>query len=170
MKRPLIQLLIALYKRFFNVSVLVHHSENGLILCIIMHLVVFLTGANLQGTLRSKRGLDKVILCHPILFVLCIEILAHSIRKDTQVLGLPFGEKEVKQNYADDITLFVQDIVSIRRLEFIFECFRQVSGLKLNMDKTKVLQLGCSHDSNYDFPFDQKVDVLKILGVFSHWM
>ena len=46
--------------------VLVHHSENGLIFCIIMHLVVFLTGANLQGTLRSKRGLDKVILCHPI--------------------------------------------------------------------------------------------------------
>ena len=37
------------------------------------------------------------------------------------------GEKEVKQVlYADDITLFVQDIVSIRRLECIFaECFRQ---------------------------------------------
>ena len=34
------------------------------------------------------------------------------------------------------------------------------------MVKTKVLQLGCSHDSNYDFPFGQKVDVLKILGVF----
>ena len=34
------------------------------------------------------------------------------------------------------------------------------------MDKTKVLQLGCSHDSNYDYPFGQKVDVLKILGVF----
>ena len=64
----MIQLLIALYKRFFHFSVLVHHSENGLIFCIIMHLVVFLTGANLQGTLRSKRGLDKVILCHPILF------------------------------------------------------------------------------------------------------
>ena len=29
-----------------------------------------------------------------------------------------------------------------------------------------MVQLGCSLDSNYDFPFGQKVDVLKILGVF----
>ena len=44
-----------------------------------------------------------------------------------------------------------------------FEKFCVNSGLKLNKDKTKMLPLGCN---NLSFNFGQKVEVLKILGVY----
>ena len=124
-------------------------------------------GSKSTGYFKIEKGVRQGDPLSPYLFILCIEILAHAIRKDTEILGLPFGTTEVKQVlYADDITLLVQDIESIRRLERVFDRFKQVSGLALNKDKTKLLQLGSMQGEVYDFPFGQTVNALKILGVY----
>ena len=43
---------------------------------------------------------------------------------------------------ADDMTIFLKDIDSIRRLQYIFEEFEKVSGLKVNKEKTHFMNMG----------------------------
>ena len=41
--------------------------------------------------------------------------------------------------YADDITLFVEDRYSVNRLQYIFDEFGEISGLRVNKGKTNFL-------------------------------
>ena len=50
---------------------------------------------------------------------------------------------------ADDTTLFLNDIDSLKNVLKILENFRNISGLKLNNSKTEILQLGVPLTSNY---------------------
>ena len=57
------------------------------------------------------------------------------MREDRIFKGFKFGEQEVKQVlYADDLTLFVRDVNSINRLQYIFDEFEKISGLRINKD------------------------------------
>ena len=44
--------------------------------------------------------------------------------------------------YADDMTIFLKDTDSVRRLRYIFESFEQISGLKVNKTKTHFMWMG----------------------------
>ena len=126
-----------------------------------------LNGGNSTGYFKVEKGVRQGDPLSPYLFILCIEILAHRIRMDDHIRGLHFGKKEVKLVlYADDMTLLLEDVESVRKLEGIFESFRQISGLKLNKEKTKLLFLGCRLNDTTNFPFGQRVNFIKILGVF----
>ena len=100
------------------------------------------------------------------LFLLCIEILARAIRSDSAIHGVPFDDIHVKQIlYADDMSLFVHDIESFNRLNSLFTSFADISGLKMNRDKTFVLLVGPNADKDVIVPFGKIVNIVKILGI-----
>ena len=103
----------------------------------------------------------------PYLFLLAIETLAQVVRKDKSIKGFSFGKHEVRQIlYADDITLFVKDKLSMDRLQHILDEFGKVSGLIVNKEKTHLLWMGRDHEKPEIPLFGNLVQEVKILGVY----
>ena len=97
---------------------------------------------------------------------MCIEILAQAIRKNSNIHGLMVDNVEIKQIlYADDVTLFLQDRYSVEEVKRLFDVFYQISGLKVNNDKTYVLLLGIPREDCV-LPFGRVEQVVKILGIY----
>ena len=81
------------------------------------------------------------------LFVIVIEILAIMIRKSDNVQGIEIAESEHKIiQYADDATICVRNIISIKHVVDIINEFSRYAGPKLNVRKTKGIWLGSLKD------------------------
>ena len=78
-----------------------------------------------------------------VLFVLCVELLAHLNRHSSDVNGINIGDTEVLlTQFADDMSCFVNDENSIRQIFSICDEFYYTSGLALNAEKSTILRLG----------------------------
>ena len=105
----------------------------------------------------------------PMLYVLCVEVLACKIRASPDVIGflLPgAGGLEFRVcQYADDTTAFAKDERSLHTLFNIIGDFERGSGVKLNKTKTEALWLGAWKDRP-DEPLGLLwVKKAKILGI-----
>ena len=93
------------------------------------------------------------------------------VRNDNKLRGIVINNKEFKLcQYADDTQLFLDGSEkSLHQLMFILKKFYKMSGLKINVDKTKALWIGAMGKSEkrlcneYNLDWEQKP--LKILGV-----
>ncbi len=66
-------------------------------------------------------------------------MLANAIRKDTSINGIQVDDVELKiSQLADSTTVFVSDFDSVGNVLQLVDKFHQISGLKLNIDKTVV--------------------------------
>ncbi len=82
-----------------------------------------------------------------LLFILAVEILAISIRSNKQIKGIKAYDRETKVSLlADDTTLLVSDIASLRIALNVLSIFYFVSGLKINYEKGEVLCIGKKSD------------------------
>ena len=103
----------------------------------------------------------------PLLYVLCIEILAVNIRTSPNVTGvyLPDSIEQYKcSGYADDTTIAVTTDESIEEVFNIYDTFEEASGAKLNRGKSKGMWLGAWKSRN-DTPFGLSwVKELPLLG------
>ena len=125
-----------------------------------------MNGGYSTGYFQVERGVRQGDPLSPYLFLVAIELLAHEIRRDKIIKGIRFGEHEIRQVlYADDMTIFVKDIDSISRLQYIFEEFEKVSGLKVNKEKTHFMNMGDEAEKPDRPLFGEFVRVVKILGV-----
>ena len=62
---------------------------------------------------------DKLILC---------------LSSQSLIQGIKIGKKEFKLvQYADDTTVFLKDLKSVRNLLKILQCFEKCSGLKIKI-------------------------------------
>ena len=89
----------------------------------------------------------------PYIFVLCAELLSHCIRECGDIKGIEVhGTEIVILQYADDTTVFLEGShEAIKRLMSISRWFRKVSGLGINVEKTKVVKIGELRDRSLNW-------------------
>ena len=114
-----------------------------------------------------KRGVRQGCSLSMPLYVICFEPFAHKIRNldDIKGLKIPGSSSEVKLSlYADDSTALLTSDSSIRKYFYWVKLFGNVSGAKINYDKSKGMYLG-KWKTRSDHPFGISwIDNHKILG------
>ena len=123
----------------------------------------------LSEPIQLARGVRQGDALSPMLYVLCVEVLACKIRATNDIEGflLPgAGGSQFKvSQYADDTTAFVKNENSLFSLFNVISDFERGSGAKLNLSKTEALWLGAWKDRP-DKPLGLSwVKKMKILGI-----
>ena len=117
-----------------------------------------------------ERGCRQGDLVSPYIFVICAEILGIAIRENKRIKGITIFRREHKiSQYADDTTLLTKNCKNnLNRVLDTLKFFHKVSGLKVNIEKTKVVQLGALGDGrmiNLDNEKLELTDEFTLLGV-----
>ena len=114
-----------------------------------------------------NRGVRQGNPLSPYLFVLAIELLAIAIRQSKDITGITIGSTEFKLNqYADDLTVTLDNLKSVEALFTLLENFEKCSGLKVNQRKTEAMWLGASRNDNAS-PLGLKwKKCVKALGIY----
>ena len=93
-----------------------------------------------------SRGIRQGCPISALLFILVAEILSINVRSDASIKGITIKETEFKiAQLADDTTVFLSDIQSLKQVITRFNKFGLISGLKVNLDKTELIPLGGYH-------------------------
>ena len=90
------------------------------------------------------RGVRQGCPLSPYLFILCVEILANAIRNNDEIKGICILDSECKvSQYADDTTLILDGADnSVKHSLNLLDSFAELSGLKVNYEKTEALWIG----------------------------
>lgn len=142
-------------------------------------ITVFLSGAescilqngHMTEYFSLQRGCRQGDPISPYIFILCAEVLGHMIRQNNTISGIIINGNQFKlSQYADDTQMFLDGTEkSLRNALETLETFYHMSGLKINIDKTKAIWIGSMSKSNrklcqkHGLDWDQKP--IKILGV-----
>ena len=97
-------------------------------------------------------------------------MLAREIRKDGKIKGLLIGNEDIKlTTFADDMTCFLKNTASYRKLLNVLEEYGFLPGLKVNKEKTEFLLLGNINGSSEELGGAEIKNKVKILGIhFTH--
>ena len=92
---------------------------------------------------KLSRGIRQGCPISPYLFIIAVEVMAIYIRQDKDIKGIWVGNTEIKlSQLADDTSMFVIDIESIKNIIKCLNKFHEISGLKMNVDKTIAKPIG----------------------------
>lgn len=101
----------------------------------------------------------------PHLFVIAVESLAIVGRQNAAIVGITIEKEEAKLvQYADDTTAILSDINSAQALFNILDKFERISGLMLNLTKTKSMWIGSPKTKPFDIKWLE--EPMKGLAVF----
>jgi len=95
----------------------------------------------------------------PYLFILCAEVLGNAIRRDEEIRGIKISGTECKlSQYADDTTMILDGSeLSFSRTLYLLDIFADISGLKVNYEKTEALWIGSLNNSNTIIPSNKPI-------------
>ena len=92
---------------------------------------------------QISRGIRQGCPLSALLFLLVAETMANHIRNQQSIKGLTVNGCTVKiTQMADDTTVFLKDVQSVKGVLDTLEHFSCCAGLKLNKEKTEAIQLG----------------------------
>ena len=116
---------------------------------------------------KPSRGVRQGCPLSLYLFVLSAEILAAKIRQNNLIKGINlFGIEAKISQFADDTNLFCADISSVENAFVTINDFGGISGLQLNVKKTKAVWLGkWSKNRSTPLQLTWTRDPVKILGI-----
>ena len=99
---------------------------------------------HLSDAFALERGCRQGDPISPYLFILCSEFLTLAIKHDDHLRGITIKNNEHKcSQYADDTSIFLfASEENLRRCLQILHNFYIMSGLKININKTKVIRIG----------------------------
>ena len=107
----------------------------------------------------------------PYIFKLCAEMLGKMLRTNENGKGINIYRKELLlSQYADDTQIFLDESEqSLREALSILDRFYAISGLKINVEKTKAICIGALSNSEIricrNYNLDWRNRHFKILGV-----
>ena len=91
------------------------------------------------------RGIRQGCPLSPLIFALCVEPMACAVRAEPNLRGLVLKSAKVSLKislFADDSSLFVQNVFEMKLAISIVQLFCQAAGMKLNAAKTEGVWLG----------------------------
>ena len=108
-----------------------------------------LQNGHLSHQINLGRGCRQGDPISPYLFVLAVELLGETFRNHKYIDGIKICRKEHRiSQFADDTTLFMKyNEHNLRLCMGILQEFYLISGLKINVDKTKAIKFGVARDS-----------------------
>lgn len=117
-----------------------------------------------------ERGVRQGDPLSAYLFIIALEILCIRVRSSKDINGIMVDNKEIRLSlFADDLTGFLKDNLSLVNFLKLIKDYGTCSGLKINHDKSEIMILGnCSSTLQQDnvVSCNLKIKkVVKILGV-----
>jgi hypothetical protein len=109
-----------------------------------------LNNGNSGTFFKLQRGVRQGCPLSAYLFITALETLACKIRSDKNIRGIKIGNKEIKISLlADDITLLLADVQSVKHSIDVLKCYAKCAGLKINVEKTQAKYIGTLSSSDY---------------------
>jgi exonuclease III len=98
---------------------------------------------------KLSRGVRQGCPLSPYLFLVVVELVSIKIRNNDNIKGIKIDDTELKiLQMADDTTVFVEDINSLKLILGTIFIFQQYAGLKLNKNKTEAMWIGSQRNSD----------------------
>lgn len=118
---------------------------------------------------QMQRGVRQGCPVSALLFILVTEILAIQLRATKSIKGFQLnGSKETRlTQHADDMALIVSDHASLSSAIAIVARFGALSGLQLNMGKTKGMNIGGFNPIGCTHKISWTRKPIKYLGIYT---
>ena len=123
------------------------------------------------GPFQILRGVRQDDPLSANLFIICLEVLAISVRGNHEIQRIMVDKEEIKlEIFADELTAFLGNTRSLEVLILAADLFGQCSGLVTNSEKTECMFLGNSSPAaEVEFISSKNIrieNVIKILGIY----
>ena len=125
----------------------------------------------LSESFPIERGCRQGDPISPYLFILCAQILYLMIMEEKKIKGITIGKNEIKiTQFPNDTTIILDGTKDSLQLTLnVLEIFGNISGLKINTEKTQIVWIGKNRGSKVKLKVDKDLrwgcENFSLLGI-----